>query len=327
MKNLIGLSWALIWIGWTVITLGAAIEFAVAGANAADALPQPVPTGMVEQNVTANGLVARIIRPAGSQRVPAILVLGGSEGGIEGARRCAIAFAKHGYATLAIAYFGTSNLPENLQNVPLEYFSAALDWMKNEPGVDATRIGIFGVSKGGEAALLVASRHPEIRAVVAGVPSNVVWQGINMQSWEPKSSWTEKGTPVPFLPYDSTRPFVSVLDLYVRSLEFAALHPGAAIPVEKINGAVMLISGGADQLWPSKLMSDHVMARLQTNRFRYPHVHLTYPDAGHGVASPPSGDPSKKFPSNLGGSEQGNANARTDMWAKTLQFLEENLRR
>lgn len=294
--------------------------------RAAEPPTRPLPPGLTEQEVTSSGLVARLIRPQGTTRLPAILVLGGSEGSIDGARGGAISFAKQGYATLAVAYFGTGNLPQNLQNIPLEYFSTALDWMKSDPGIDASRIGIWGVSKGGEAALLVASRHPEIRAVVAGVPSNVVWQGINMQSWEPKSSWNERGAPVPFLPYDGTRPFVSILDLYVRSLEFQQRHPDAVIPVERINGPVLLVSAGDDRMWPSKAMSDAVIARLDASHFRFPHVNLGYADAGHGVASPPSGDPGMKYPSNLGGSDEGNAKARQDMWAKVLQFFDQSLR-
>jgi dienelactone hydrolase len=259
--------------------------------------------------------------------LPAILVLGGSEGGIRGSRQGAIAFAREGYATLAVAYFGTGNLPPNLQNVPLEYFGSALDWMQHEPSIDQRRIAVHGVSKGGEAALLIASRFPIIKAVVAGVPSHVVWQGINFQSWAPKSSWSAAGKDVPFLPYDSTRPFISVLDLYVRSLEFENRFPDAAIPVERINGAVLLISAGDDKLWPSKAMSDRVMARLDANRFAHPHVHLSYADAGHGVASPPARNLAGKYPSNLGGSDAGNAAGRADMWANTLKFLAENLKR
>ena len=147
-----------------------------------------------------------------------------------------------------------------------------------------------------------------------------------MQNWEPKSSWNENNAPVPFLPYDNTRPFVSILDLYVRSLEFLNRYPAATIPVERINGAILLISAGDDRMWPSQAMSNRVMERLDANQFRFAHVHLTYADAGHGVASAPSGNATLKYPSNFGGSEEGNAKARTDMWTKTLQFLEQNLR-
>src|SRR5688572_18837771 len=48
---------------------------------------------------------------------------------------------------------------------------------RREPGV-YEQIGIAGVSKGGELALLLASEDPRIRAVLAFVPSSVVWQSL-----------------------------------------------------------------------------------------------------------------------------------------------------
>lgn len=162
MNRLVTFAWAVIWIGWTSIACASILFF---DAHAADASTRPLPLGLTERDVSENGLIAKFIRPEGNQPLPVMLILGGSEGGVEGARQGGIAFSKVGYATLSVAYFGANNLPANLQNVPLEYFASALEWLKREPSVDARRIGIYGVSKGGEAALLVASRHPEIREV------------------------------------------------------------------------------------------------------------------------------------------------------------------
>ena len=56
-------------------------------------------------NVTANGLVADFYQPTNHAKpLPAIIVLGGSEGGLgAGAARVARAFAEHGYAILQLA--------------------------------------------------------------------------------------------------------------------------------------------------------------------------------------------------------------------------------
>jgi len=274
------------------------------------------------EEVHTDGLVAQYIHPATPGRHPALLILGGSEGGTAGVRRLAAPFAAQGYAVLALTYFGAEGVPQNLDQVPLEYFATGLRWLSARPEVDSARIGVFGISKGGEAALLVASRNPSIRATVAGVPSNVAWQGIIRPAWDNRSSWSEGGRPLPYLSYDFSRGFTSILALYEGALATAAQHPDAEIPVERINGPVLLISGRSDSLWPSTAMSEAVVARLRAHNFRFPVQHLAFDNAGHVAASPPSLGHSSQGPDSfLGGTEEGNAAARAESWRATLCFF------
>ena len=48
----------------------------------------------------------------------------------------------------------------------------------------------------------------------------------------------------------------------------------AAIEVEKIKGALLLISGKRDRLWPADKMSEQIMGRLKAHDFIYPYEHL-----------------------------------------------------
>jgi dienelactone hydrolase len=68
-------------------------------------------------------------------------------------------------------------LPPTLSNIPLEYFSTALKWMSAQPSVDASRVGVVGLSRGAELALLLGTIHPEVHAIVAYMPSNVICAG------------------------------------------------------------------------------------------------------------------------------------------------------
>jgi dienelactone hydrolase len=307
---------------------------AVAAAGTASAQPPPasapaaaaVAPGQPVQ-IRENGLIGVWYPPAPGARRPAVLVLGGSEGGIAGGYYLGQKLAAEGYAVFGPAYFGMEGLPRNLQDIPLEYFTRAIDWLRAQPGVDRDRIAVYGVSKGGELALLVASRHPEIKAVIAGVPSHVVWQGINYSDWTPHSSWDENGQQAPFVPYDLSATFTSVLDLYQRSLKSVDAHKDAIIPVERINGPVLLITGQADALWPSTEMANRVMARLDANGFKPLHTHLSYPDAGHMAAVPPSDDPRTRVVGQFGGTPEGNAKAQADMWKEVLAFLDRSLKR
>ncbi len=309
------------------------IAFALLAASPLVAAPSPlaaqVATAPAGISVRDGGLVATWYPPASGKRGPAILVLGGSEGGEESSKRVGAAFAAQGYGVLSLAYFKAEGLPPQLQEVPLEYFDRAIAWIARQPLADRHKIGLWGMSIGGEVALVLASRAPQIKAVVAAVPSSVVWQGINMADYASvKSTFSLDGRPVPYLPYDTSAPFRSIFDLYQRSLKFIDAHPGAIIPVERIAGPVLLLSGKSDGLWPSSAMSDQVMARLDAKHFRHPHEHIAYPDAGHGAMSPPYSAMGRAVPAdanagnrNMGGTEAGNGFARTDSWRRTLAFF------
>lgn len=260
--------------------------------------------------------------PTGHEQV--VLILGGSEGGLQGSGPLARRLAEHGFGALALSYFGGAGQPQALENIPLETLEAGVDWVRRQPGLGRRPLAVLGVSKGGEAALLLASRDPRLCAVVAGVPSSVVWAGIDMaHPMVPVTvaSWSQGGKSLAFAPY-ADGPFRGVRDLYERSLVHAP--PEAAIPVEKIRGPVLLVSGRSDQLWPSTPMSEAVMARLEAKRFGYAHTHLAYDDAGHAAFGPPlpSDSPNLSRLAGLGGTVQGNQAARTDGWPKALAFLD-----
>jgi dienelactone hydrolase len=307
------------------LSLAAAIPME---AQAQPAAPQcsTADVATTAEEVHADGLGAQYIHPTTPGRHPALLILGGSEGGTEGVRHLAAPFAAQGYAVLALSYFNADGLPRNLDQIPLEYFATGLHWLAARAEVDPARIGVFGISKGGEAALLVASRNPQIRATVAGVPSNVAWQGIIRPAWDNRSSWSEGGRPLPYLTYDFSHGFTSILALYQGALATEAQHPEAEIPVERINGPVLLISGRDDKMWPSSPMSDAVVARLRAHNFRFPVQHLAFDNAGHAAASPPALGHSSMGPDSfVGGTEEGNAHARAEGWRATLCFFRDAL--
>lgn len=273
--------------------------------------------------VRDNGLVATWYAPA--RRAPVIIALGGSECGEKGGQLLGQAVSKLGYGTLALAYCGSEGLPPAVQNIPLEYFGKALDWVEKQPLADSKHIGIYGISIGAETALLIAAREPRIKAVVAGSPSSVVWQGFDPRDYRSVApTYLLDGKPVPYLPYDMSKMFVSILDLYQRSLDTLPVHQEAIIPVENINGPVLLLSGKADGLWPSSTMSDQVIARLDAKNFRYAHEHIAYPDAGHIAGVPPTDFPIMQL-ERLGGTPDGNTAARADAWKRTVAFFRQNL--
>jgi dienelactone hydrolase len=258
--------------------------------------------------------------PYQSARIPGVIVLGGSEGGVPRDRAALI--ASHGYAALALAYFAADTLPDELERVPLETVNRAVEWLRKQPMVDPNRIAIVGVSKGAELALLSASRNPRIKAVVAIAPSSVVFQNLG-SSRRPTSSWTSGGNDVPFAPFvrsetsDKTR---RLADMYNASLDAAS--PEARIPVERISGPILLLTGKDDALWPSTKMANEMALRLTRHRFRYPVKHLSFDEVGHHVATLPMRPTSDSV--RLGGKPQALAKAHIQAWREIVSFLDAN---
>lgn len=294
-----------------------------------------VRAGVVARDVREDGLVGRMFVPADPGPHPAVLVVGGSNGGMAWSSEMAALLASHGYAALALAYFAAEGLPPTLDRIPLEYFGTALKWLAAHPGVDADRIGVSGVSRGGELALLLGATFPTVRAVVAYVPSGIVWPAYPESG---HGAWTLSGEEVPYaktLTYDEWdaalaggRAREGSFDWYLIPLRDADYAAAATIPVERINGPVFMISGVDDGLWPATELTEFAVRRFKQKNFPHPVEHLRYPDAGHSIAWPngPTTMLKSKHPVsgediNMGGTPEGTARARQDSWPRMLAFL------
>jgi uncharacterized protein len=278
-------------------------------------------------SVTERGMIATLYVPANLKdaKLPAVIVLGGSEGGLgAGAAQDARLIAAQGYVVLQLAYFDAPGLPKELGLIPLEYFKTAIDWLRSQPNVAPQRIGIEGTSIGGEVALVVASQYPEIKAVVAAVPSSVVWPGISHTSTSPPSTFTLAGRPLADLPYGWNGPGTAIYDLYDKGLLAIGQHLDAIIPVERINGPILLVCGEKDAMWPSCPMAEQVTSRLAGHHFKHFVKLLKYPDAGHAAFGPPQPPESDKIQrlAALGGTAEGNQAARSDDWPRAMAFMD-----
>jgi hypothetical protein len=290
-------------------------------------MPAPVvgDPGPDGRRIDADGVFGNFFAAKAPGRRPAILLIGGSEGGLQAGNGGIIGgLTGAGYDVLYVCYFGCPGTPDHLASVPLETFDRALAWLGAQPGIDARRVGVVGGSKGAEAALLAAARHPELRVVVVGMPSSVAWPAITASA-TPAPSWTLGGAPVAFLPY-AIAAFAKrgIFGLYDGALPTEPQHPDAVIPVERITAPLLLVCGEADTLWPSCKMADEIAARRAAHGKPAPTI-LRYPDAGHGVFGPPPPTPTPAL-AQLGGTPAGNAAARAAGWPKVLAFLKARLR-
>jgi esterase/lipase len=278
-----------------------------------------------------NGLKGFLYYPDGENRsYPGIILLSGANGGLE--KWLARIIASHGYAVLALAYFNYQDLPENLVEIPLEYFERAIEWMKTNDHVTKDRIGLVGGSKGGELVLLLGSKYDLFRVIVAWMPAAHVWQAISLS---PQSSWSFNGQGLPYVPYGYTQEdmenlqtgkLTSFRSFYLLGLQNAdeSIISRAAIPVENIKASILLVSDTDDQSWPSSEFCNMIMQRLAENNFKYGMEHICTQNGGHTAFLPDLiPDLNRNF---NGGNPEDQLKANQLIWKATLEQLKKSLK-
>jgi dienelactone hydrolase len=291
---------------------------------------------------TADGLAGELFTPAGTGPSPVVIAVSGSGGGAPAGK--AALLASRGFAALALGYFNYPGRPAQLAEQPLEYFEQAIRRLQQRPDIDGTRIGVTGISRGGELALLLGSTFPQIRCVVAYQPSAFVGRGVGRDA-SARSAWSRGGEPLPYLrwrgdtdiyapPGDGDEQPYILARGFLAALEDRAAAGAAVIPVERITGALLLISGQDDQMWPSTLYADLVVRRLAARGHQHPYRHVSYPDAGHLIVAPNIATTVSHGRHAVigrdflyGGQPKAQARANLDAWAQELAFFREHLAR
>ncbi|MFH8347771.1 acyl-CoA thioesterase/bile acid-CoA:amino acid N-acyltransferase family protein [Streptomyces sp. NPDC018045] len=230
----------------------------------------------------------------GLRRAP-VLLLGGSEGGLANETAAAL-LASRGHPALALCYFGCEGRPKNLAGIPLEYFATAARLVRDQPRADPRRLAVIGVSRGSEAAQMLAQYYPDlVHDAVAYMPSRDTWDAYHpdcLSCGRGHAAWTHRG----------------------KALRLAP------IPLDRVRGTVLAIGGGDDRLWNS-LASARSIAR-ERNAAGRQHRALLYPKAGHAAAFfpyLPSAVEGDGRP--LGGTRAADAHAKAESWPQVLQLL------
>lgn len=310
-----------------------------------DARVELMPFDPQVQTRKAEGLPGAVLATLpGSRKRPAVILLGGSEGGSL-ITQDAAPLASRGFAVLALPIFsppdqtGSREIPElpaAWADLPVETLDKARDWLSRQPDVDAHRIALHGTSMGALLALLGAVHLPWVAGVVASVPSDVVWDG-----WGPgvelgkRSTFSVAGTPLPFVPlvgyeqelqgYARNEPVVLRRAFERGRAARPDLAAKARVPVERIRVPLMVIGSYDDQMWPSGHMAQNIVERrleagLETEA-------LIFQDAGHSLYDT-GYSPTTSYNTGLrktGGTPKANARAQAEVWPRTIRFLRQVL--
>lgn len=317
---------------FTLAALGAALISTPAFAQERAAQETAAPDPLASTEFVGEALPGSfLVLPEGQGPFPVIIVLGGSEGGDSAARAFTKRFVPQGYAVLGVPYVGPPEgreghipgLPNAFQDIAIDQLATARDWLRARADIRGQDIGIYGVSKGAEMALLAGSLIDGFTAIAAIATSDVVWEGWGSARKTGSFSW--QGEPLPWVPYEGMgaefqnptgpngRPRLRFPHDKGRNAN-PARAAAARIKVENIDEPVLVAGGDADLVWNSGEMAQAIAERRVEAGL--PTVSLVFTDPGHYL----SGDGSRET------GNPANGEAQKVIWPATLEFFAAHLK-
>ena len=156
------------------------------------------------------------------------------------------------------------------------------------------------MSRGGELALLLGATFPDlVSAVIAYVPSPFTHGVLNAgRKGDDRhaAAWLYRGRPLPVLSqanrtanwdlFEQSPPPRRQTPAFETALEDADAVSRSLIPLHRIAGPVLLISGEDDALWPSTRFAGIAEQHLRAAGHPFAVRHVSYPDAGHTIEYP-----------------------------------------
>ncbi|KAL6092499.1 hypothetical protein STEG23_034189 [Scotinomys teguina] len=187
---------------------------------------------------------ATLFLPPGAGPFPGIIDVYGVGGGLLEYR--ASLMASHGFATLALAFYGFDDLPKDFNIIEVDYFEEAVCSMLQHPQVKGPDIGLLGLSLGADVCLSMASFLKNVSATVS----------INGSSFSGNRHIHYKQTTIPPLGHDLRRTkvaFSGILDIVdIRNDPVGGCEHPCMIPIEKAKGPILFIAGQDDHCWRSE---------------------------------------------------------------------------
>ena len=239
-------------------------------------------------------------------------------------------FASHGFAALALAYFGYDDLPSSPQYIDLDYIEEAAEWLYYHPKVLPNGIAVHAICMGAWVGLLLACYRTDlVKALLAISPWHVPF-------WRP---YKYKGKLSNIFVYSKENIKMTDEGIILRycassAKEFAlpSAELSALTPVERITCPVLLVSGSNDLLLETDSNVSHISDRLKAVGKESLCTVMQFPGAGH-LIEPPyvplcHAAYMKLFKELwvMGGEPESHAQAQEISWHKILDFLQQNLK-
>ncbi|CAM5121809.1 unnamed protein product [Eretmochelys imbricata] len=265
---------------------------------------------------------ATLFLPPEDGPFPGIIDLYGTGGGLPEYR--ASLLANHGFATLALAYYGYEDLPKDMKEFHLEYFEEAVNYMLQHSQVKGPGIGLLGISKGGDLCISMASFLKGITATVT-INGSVANVGAVLRYKD--ITIPPLGVNPKRIKFDKSG-IADIVDALNNPLEGPDRQ--SFIPLEKAEGHFLFIVGKDDHNWKSEFLATEASNRLQAHGKQKPEI-VCYPGAGHYIEPPFSPMCSASMhllvgsPVIWGGEPKAHSVAQVDAWQQIQAFFHKHL--
>ncbi|KAM9091647.1 acyl-coenzyme A thioesterase 1-like isoform 1-T1 [Megaptera novaeangliae] len=278
--------------------------------------------GVRREPVRSGRVRATLFLPPGPAPFPGIVDISGTGRGLPEYR--ASLLAGKGFAVMALAYYNYEDLPKSIENLHLEYFEEAMNYLLNHPQVKGPGVGLLGISKGGELCLSMAS-------FLKGVTAAVI---INGSVASVGGTLHYKGETLPPVGVSRSRFKVTkdgladILDVLNSPLE--GPDQKSFIPVERAECPFLFLVGQDDHNWKSEFYANEASKRLQAHSKAKPQI-ICYPGAGHYIEPPyfpmcrASLHTLVGSPVIWGGEPRAHARAQVDAWQQLQTFFHKHL--
>ncbi|XP_075358950.1 acyl-coenzyme A thioesterase 1-like [Mycteria americana] len=265
---------------------------------------------------------ATLFLPPGNGPFPGIIDLYGTGGGLPEYRACLL--ANHGFAVLALAFYGYEDLPKEMKEFHLEYFEEAVNYMLQHSQVKGPGIGLLGISKGGDLCISMASFLKGITATalingsVANVGAVLRYKDVTI----PPLGVNAKHIKI------NKSGIADIIDVLNNPLEGPDRQ--SFIPLEKAECHFLFIVGQDDHNWKSEFFAVEGSKRLQAHGKEKPEI-VCYPGAGHYIEPPffPMCAASMHLlvgkPVVWGGEPKAHCEAQIDAWQQIQAFFRKHL--
>ncbi|KAK4325048.1 hypothetical protein Pmani_004358 [Petrolisthes manimaculis] len=271
--------------------------------------------------------------PPGDGPFPGVVDMFGSIGGLMEFRSAML--ASRGFASLAVAVFAYEDLPTTTDELHLDYFEEAVEFLLSQPGVVPDRCGVVAISKSGDIIFSMGTLLPKVKAVVS----------ISGLTFAYHTRFMYKGK----LYMEGCKYHTTSLDINDEGALYGSMEVlfsndnPSMIPVEEADDDThFLVAVGEDDSWGFKHSLPPFRERMLKNH-KYNFETILYPGTGH-IIEPPYGPLIRQsfqrhFPEqeksemtsrgimmSWGGSPQPACEAQVDLWQRMRTFLMNHIR-